>query len=298
MPEKFINSSLLDLSSMTSIDELGAKKIINSGILIVPERLMPELTKLDIINSGSIIPVPEGVRVERQAGPMYASGEELASGGEDVILLITGPLYVTSPVEKVGYREISPMGPTYMPQGSEGAIRAKLGNVVGPSFSYRYPHGARLTISKEIIGRAFLEMLPDPTPLVVFGEVVFEKDVTPELLRSKIPEIVVIGVVSAPRDLMPVVQILATQKLGEIRVAAPDREVFATESLTRDYLELMSEPVRIVVYGMLTIEADVTPELFDEKVLRIDTYGMTKAPKALIPRIQMKGDTYGQVEAY
>ncbi len=60
----------------------------------------------------------------------------------------------------------------------------------------------------------------------------------------------------------------------------------------------MPEPVRIGVYGTLTIEADVTPELFDEKVLRIDTYGTTKAPKALVPLIQMKGDTYGEVEAY
>ena len=181
---------------------------------MVPEKLMADFMKLSINNLGSIIPVPEGVRVELHSRPMFAGGEYLSWGSDDVMLVVSGALFVTSPVERVGYREIRIDGPMYVPKGSEGPIRAKLRDLRGPSFSYRYPPGARLIISEETFGRAFLEMLPEPTPLLVFGELTFEKDVTPELLKSKIPEIVLIGQISVPKDLLPVVQILTEQKFG------------------------------------------------------------------------------------
>ena len=145
---------------------------------------MADFMKLSINNLGSIIPVPEGVRVELHSRPMFAGGEYLSWGSDDVMLVVSGALFVTSPVERVGYREIRIDGPMYVPKGSEGPIRAKLRDLRGPSFSYRYPPGARLIISEETFGRAFLEMLPEPTPLLVFGELTFEKDVTPEVTST------------------------------------------------------------------------------------------------------------------
>lgn len=298
MGGEFRNSSFLDLSSMQSLDEIGADKITNSGTLVVPERLIPELTKRDFRNSGVLIPVPDGVRVELAKSSMHVSGEELASGDENAILIIGGSLYVTSPVEKVGYREIRASGKVYIPQGSEAVVRAKLGHVSGPTLGYRYPSGAKIAAPDEMIGRAFLEALPGPTPLIVFGTVRIQDDVTAELLRDKISEIVLVGTASATRELTPVIQALVTQKFGEIETATVGRDIYGTETLTKEYLELIPHALRLSVYGMLTIEADVSAELFDSKVIAMDTYGMTRAPKALVPLIQMKGDTYGRVEAY
>jgi len=300
---QLVNSSLLDLSSLKSVAELGADKIINTGTLVVPERLMPELTKLDFTNSGILIPVPDGVRVERWHADMYASGEDLASGDENAILFIAGALYVTSPVERVGYREIRPAYTTYIPKGSEDVIRAKIGHLSGPTFSYRYPPGARAIVTDETIGRAFLEMLPEPTPLMVCRELTFSNDVTVEVLRKKITEIILLGgTICTTANLLPAIQLLTTQRYGDGAIkssaASVGRDIYSTETMSREYLELVANPLKINVYGMLTIEADVTPELFDAKVIGITTYGVTKAPKVLVPLIQMKGDTYGQVQGY
>ncbi len=303
---ELVNNSLLDLSSLKSIHELGAHKIINSGTLVVPERLVPELTELDFTNSGILIPLPDGVRVERWPMDMYAGGEDLAAGDEDAILFIGGALYITSPVERVGYRQIMPRFTTFIPQGSEGVIRAKLSHLSGPTFSYRYPPGARTIATDETIGRAFLEMLPEPTPLMVCRELTFSNDVTAEVLRQKVTEIILLGgTIHTTAHLLPVIQLLTTQKYGDGTIkssaagaAGVGRDIYSTETFSKEYLELLPDPLRINVYGTLKIEADVTPELFDAKVIGITTYGMTKAPKALVPLIQMKGDTYGQVVGY
>jgi hypothetical protein len=43
-----------------------------------------------------------------------------------------------------------------------------------------------------------------------------EDDVTVEMLRSKVPEIVLIGSLTAPRALLPILQVLTTEKAGSI----------------------------------------------------------------------------------
>ena len=50
------------------------------------------------------------------------------------------------------------------------------------------------------------------------GKLQFEADVPKELVRQKIPEIVLMGTIEAPRHLVPLLQVLTKSKMGEIVV--------------------------------------------------------------------------------
>ncbi|MEZ4663003.1 MAG: hypothetical protein R2911_36100 [Caldilineaceae bacterium] len=49
-----------------------------------------------------------------------------------------------------------------------------------------------------------------------------EPDVTVELLRSKVTEIVLNGILEGPKELVPLLQVLTVEKNGMINVAGKD----------------------------------------------------------------------------
>jgi hypothetical protein len=75
-------------------------------------------------------------------------------------------------------------------------------------------------MGEETIGREFLELLPAPRALVVMGQLTFGEDVTVDLLKAKIPEIVLMGTIRTPPALLPLVQVLTIEKMGEIHATA------------------------------------------------------------------------------
>jgi hypothetical protein len=58
-----------------------------------------------------------------------------------------------------------------------------------------------------------------PLTLALVGRFEIDPDVPPELLREKVEEITLVGKLIAPRQLVGVLQLLTTEKLGEITVA-------------------------------------------------------------------------------
>ncbi len=70
--------------------------------------------------------------------------------------------------------------------------------------------------------------------------------------------------------------------------------------LSRDRLERERDEgyrLRIENYGTLIIERDVEPELFDDVILSIDSYGPIYAPKRLHKLISDKAETLGEIHS-
>jgi len=209
------NMGMLDLTSAKTPEELSnITALKNVGMILIPEHLTAALAGIPMQNVGGVVPVPQGVNVKLLAGQTKLTGEALANGDSETILIMAGQLFVTTPVEKVGYKELRVTGQLLAPRGSESAISAKLASITGQVIYY--PEGARLTVGEESWSREFLSLLPEATPYVIVGKVRIEDDVTAQLLREKISEIVLVGMIVAPEALVPLVQLLAIEKIGRI----------------------------------------------------------------------------------
>jgi len=202
------------LSAKTAEDFKGITSISEVGVILVPEHLAAELMKVPMHEVGTVAAIPEGDNVNLQVGQIKLTGEALAAGDPERILVVVGQLCLTSVVPSVGYKGIHVTGQIFATKGSENAIGAKLISLQGQIFYI--PANPRLIMGEESIGQEFLELLPEPVPLVVMGKLTIEADVTREMLKSKINEITLMGDLNVPKTLLPLAQVLTVEKMGEI----------------------------------------------------------------------------------
>src|SRR3954471_23039317 len=74
------NVGVLDLSGLESPEVLdGVTSMINVGVIIVPEPLLPKLSRISMRNVGVTIPVPKGARLRQFSGQTVLSGDALAN---------------------------------------------------------------------------------------------------------------------------------------------------------------------------------------------------------------------------
>jgi hypothetical protein len=124
-------------------------------------------------------------------------------------------------VAKVGYRRIVVAGQVLAPHDSQP--------VLGPAVTVKgqlswYTGQPRFFVGKERFGRSFFELLDRPLSLALVGRFEIDPDVPPELLRDKIQEITLVGKLIAPKELVGVLQLLTTEKVGKIMAAEDDSE--------------------------------------------------------------------------
>lgn len=209
------NMGVLNLLSAKSAEEFAfIERIANVGAVLVPRSLAMALAKVPMENVGSVVPVPEDEDMVVISGQTMLTGEAIAAGDPERSLLIVGQVFVTTRIEKVGYKGVHVVGQLIATRGSEAALTPVLRNVTGQVLFA--PPDARLVLGEGSCGLEFLEALGKPTSFVVFGELRFEDDVDVELLRRVVPEIVLFGVVNAPKRLLPTLQVLTVEKFGEI----------------------------------------------------------------------------------
>ena len=67
------------------------------------------------------------------------------------------------------------------------------------------------------IGLDFFRLLDHPVSLVLLGDLSIAPDVTTAALREKVTDIILFSDVTAPAELLPVLQVLATDAFGAIR---------------------------------------------------------------------------------
>ena len=218
-PRSMQNTPLLDLSGVRSRSEVARLRLTNIGAVLVPEDLPDLLADTECPNIGAVIPVPAGTRLERHVGQVEMGGDALAAGDDSTILMLVGQVVVTPEVARIGYRGLILVGQVLLPKSAQSAIAGKIISQTGHLFYYE-GSAPRVFMQDVHISKAFLELVEEPMALVLVGDSTFAADVTPELLRSKIRNLALIGdaTVEDPA-LQPLLQYLAKPAIGEILVA-------------------------------------------------------------------------------
>jgi hypothetical protein len=201
------------------------RQVVVMGMVLAPHgsesALGAGLTR--VMGSVDYYPYTEGQEVTVSTGQLRASGEVLANpaGSPDDILVVAGQLIVTGPVAKLGYRRIVVAGQMLAPADTQP--------VLGPATIVKgqlawYTGQPRVFVGKDRFARGFFELLDQPLTLLLVGEFAIDPDVPAELLREKVEAITLVGMLIAPKQLVGVLQLLTTEKVGEIAVAEDDDE--------------------------------------------------------------------------
>lgn len=159
------------------------------------------------------------VKVHSGQAKLNSSVLANANGSPEDILLVGGQLLVTGKIESVGFKQIYVAGQALLPRAAEELLSPYL-QVFGQAIWYT---GTPRTFSgDDSFSAAFLEYLEEPVTLIINGRASFKPDVSPELLREKVTEIMLNGMIEGPEHLVPMLQVLTKEKNGSIEVAAPD----------------------------------------------------------------------------
>jgi hypothetical protein len=207
--------AMLDLRYAKTAEDLAAiKSISDVGLVLIPEHLGGVLAGIAIRDVGGIVPIPQDRKVNCLTGQITLSGESLAAGDPETVLIVAGQAFITGEVTTVGYAELRILGQIFAPRSGQAAITAKLTQMSGQCLYL--PPNPRIMLGDRRASYEFLDLLPEPTSLVVMGELTFESDVTKEILRAKIIEIVLMGSIRAPKELLPLLDVLTVERMGEI----------------------------------------------------------------------------------
>jgi hypothetical protein len=160
-------------------------------------------------------PYVDGARVVVMPGGAMG-GDALANsfGQPTDILLVTGPLVLTSPPDSIGYQHVVALGSVLMPRGHEASVVSRimpLGGRVIP-----YDAAPQIFEGKDRLSAGYFELLEAPITLIVPGKLWIEDDVSPELLRQKVSGLVLEGKLYAPRRLHPVLQVVSLVRQGKL----------------------------------------------------------------------------------
>jgi len=129
-----------DFSRFTSPEDLAAvSRIERVGTVIVPQSLAAAYARIPAEKVGSTVFVPDGANVRVHTGTLEVSGEGLGAAGD--VLVVIGMLIITSPVTGEVPRQVSVVGLTLAPRGSEAALGRALGGGTGVVSYYRHTEG-------------------------------------------------------------------------------------------------------------------------------------------------------------
>lgn len=281
--------AMLDLTPMTSAEELaGITRISDVAILLVPESLMAAVVSIPMDDVAMVVAVPTGVEVRNHTGALVMGGAALADpDAENSALIVTGTLILTSPVQRVTYRQVIVMGLVLAPRGSESALGAGLTRVTGSVDYYPYAEGQEVKVSTGQL-RVGGEVLANPTGgpddiLVVAGQLIVTGPVTKVGYRR----IVVAGQVLAPVDSQPVLGPAVIVKGQLVWYAGQPRFFVGKERFERSFFELLDRPLTLALVGSFEIGPDVPPALLREKVQEITLVGKLVAPRQLVGVLQL-----------
>jgi len=205
------------------VPKVAYRQVIVIGLVLAPHgsesALGAGLTR--VTGSVDYYPYAEGQEVKVSTGQLRADGEFLANptGGPDDILVVAGQLIVTGPVATVGYRRIVVAGQLLAPGDAQAVLGPAI--VVKGQLAW-YTGQPRIFVGKETLGRSFFELLDRPLRLALVGRFQIDPDVTVELLRDKVEDVILVGKLVAPRQLVGVLQLLTTEKVGTITAAEDD----------------------------------------------------------------------------
>jgi hypothetical protein len=212
-----VTGALIVTSPVTTI---GYREVIVTGLVLAPTGSESALGAGLTMVTGAVGQYRhvEGQQFRQLSGQQRLGGESFVNhdGSPDDVLILSGQVIVTSPVTHVGYQKVFYGGQLVVPRASEGVLGSALD---GAGQLAWYAGQPRFVIGDESFGREFFELLDEPVALAVIGSVRIEDDVPVDLLRAKVSEVSVIGRLTAPKALIPVLQVLTTERYGDVAVA-------------------------------------------------------------------------------
>jgi hypothetical protein len=285
------NVALLDLTGATSDETLaGVSRIANVAAILVPERLLAKLLAIPMHNVAATVPVPDGKAVKVMSGQMTLSGEALASSNSssDEVLVVAGQLFITTPVEHVGYAQLIVIGQVIAPAGSETALGAGLTRMSGQVAYYPYTPGGTvrlLTNSTRMSGTELANRNGKPTDvLVAAGQLIVSGPVE----SVGYEHIVALGQLLLPRESESAVDGRLTAVGGQVVFySASPRAFNGKDAFSAGFFELLDTPTTLVLNGKFAFDEDVSPALLRRHVAEIVLNGKIVAPRALLPMLQL-----------
>jgi hypothetical protein len=200
------------------VQQAVQQQVIAMGQLVAPQGSESGLGASLRRMSGQVLyyPYTPGANVKMRTGGARLTAAELAnpSGQPNDVLISIGTLVITGAAEVVGFQHLVALGAVIAPREAESALAGRVTSL-GPGVLY-YSAPPRVFDGKETFYGGFFELLDEPITLVLDGKFTFADDVTPELLKQKVREIIFDGKLYAPRSLVGVLQVLATQRDGRI----------------------------------------------------------------------------------
>jgi hypothetical protein len=200
------------------VQQVVRQEIVTMGQVIAPEGSQTGLGAALRRMSGQVLyyPYTPGSSVKVLTGSTQRSGADLAnSNGQPTdVLVVVGHLVITGELTTLGFQHIVTIGSLIAPRAAEQLLAGRVTGLGHGVMYYSAP--PRVFDGKETFSGAFFELLDEPITLVLDGKFTFEDDVTPQVLKQKVREIVFDGKLIAPRPLVPMLQLLATYRDGRI----------------------------------------------------------------------------------
>ena len=282
-------SASLDLTAMTSPEDLGGiASITGVAQVLVPESLLPAFNRIPQEGVAAVIPVPDGIRTQVHTGTVTFGGDALAApGAEDQALVVTGSLIVTSPVEKVTFREVIITGLALAPRGSEAALTSGLSRVMGTVEYYDYAEGQRIHVRSgqgRVSGETLANRNGSPEDVLVLAG---QFAITGPVEEVGYQLIVAGGQCLAPGEaeavLAPVLSVH-----GQLAWYDGEPRIFVgSDQFGRSLFELLDPPADLLLVGGFTIDDDVEVELFRRAVRSIVLVGSLRVPPHLLGAAQL-----------
>jgi hypothetical protein len=202
------------------IQKIGYTYMTVMGPVTAPKGSEAALASTNIRVMGPIRFYPTGDNIKVQFGNLKLSGKALSTPPDDGkdTLVVVGDLLITTPVdEKLGYKRVVVIGNSLAPKQSEDVLGPHL-DVDGSTVWYSAT--PRVFEGQDRFSAAFFDLLKEPITMILNGQFSIEADVTVESFREKVAEIILNGMLEGPKHLVPLMQVLATQKNGLIQVSS------------------------------------------------------------------------------
>lgn len=288
-PGVIANVAVLDLTAMRSREELAQiKSISRVANVIVPESLAGALAAIPMRKVANILAVPDGARVNAHVGALTMDGAALAAATDTpTVLLLTGALVITSPVERVGFHDILTVGVVVAPEGSEAALTPVLRRVVGRVAYYPWVAGQKVRVFQgdtRVKGDVLANAGGSPDDIAIAAGTLLVTSPPPAL---GFRQLVVVGTLVAPEESEVVLSPALNVVGNAVWYTAPPRLFTGRDRFSEAFFELLDGPVTLVLNGDFVLERDVSAQTLKEHVATIALNGMLRAPASLVPLLQV-----------
>lgn len=200
------------------VEQVTYRQISVVGMVLMPKGsesvLGGHLTSL--IGGARTYEYDEAAQVRGQAGDTTLSAAMIANenGHPQDVLLASGEVLIDEQIEKVGYQTIIVSGRLIAPRDSRDRLGSKL-ELAGEGFWYRGTN-PRVVGGDETYDADFLSLVDEPLSLIVTGHLTFAEDVTNELIKKAVADIVLTGAITVPPAGQAAVRLLNREGGGAI----------------------------------------------------------------------------------